>query len=720
MDRSPPAATSIQSALNAGGNVIVDTTNPLGAQAGNITLNSPINKTACGKASLTLNAHNNIVLNSSISSSSAALNLNLNADIDGNGSGATSLASGAGLRLNGGTATANGPISMAANAKIKDAQIIAPEVNSDGSILENILSLNVDSLRLNGGSLQANVKATANTLELAAGSITGSGDLQVTQSFIRTGGSIAGNFSNLAINQTNGFLAPGALSAAGPVTLRAENGQLNLNAPINASTVLARGASGITLSGGAALTASASSGRAITLDAGSAAFLNTVGPAALAVLPSSTWAIYADNPTSTPPANLGGLAYNFKQYNQTFETDQKSNPILGSGNGLFFANSSTLAVNLVPTPQISKVYDGNVTADLVESNYNLTGVWAGDSVNINKPATGVYDNKNAGTGKLVSVSGLTITSATETATGVPVYGYSLPSSKASAAIGAITAKDLLVTGLVANNKIYDATVVAQLSGSAVVSPIAADVVAVTGKAVGTFADKNVAQAKAVSVSGLSLSGNDAGNYSLLPQTNLTAAVTPAPLQISASSDSKIYDGTINSSLIPTITEGSLWGDDVLTGLAQVFESKNALGTGKSRLIVNAYTLSDGNNSNNYVLSLLPGSGMISPANVIPSFTIKSKPYDGSVTAEIAGNSLLGVLAAGDIFVLGASAAFEDPLQGNDKLVSITGFTLSGQAANNYRLSSSAAASTASIISQRMSVSLPVDQEPIKNKERFSL
>jgi len=46
--------------------------------------------------------------------------------------------------------------------------------------------------------------------------------------------------------------------------------------------------------------------------------------------------------------------------------------------------------------------------------------------------------------------------------------------------------------------------------------------------VGAFADKNVAPAKSVSVSGLSLSGNDAGNYNLLPLANLTAAITPAP------------------------------------------------------------------------------------------------------------------------------------------------------------------------------------------------
>ncbi|MCX5952201.1 MAG: YDG domain-containing protein [Cyanobacteria bacterium] len=950
---------------------------------------------------------------------------------------------------------------------------------------------------------------------------------------------------NLTVDTGANLTSPHALVSLilGPGNNVYSPGVLQVKAPITASSVLARGASGISLSGGATLTASASSGKALTLDAGSGAFLNTssAGAAALVKQPGATWAIYADNPTSTPPANLGGLPYNFKQYNQTFDTNQGSNPILGAGNGLFFANSPTLSVNLVPTPQVSKVYDGTNTANLVDSNYAVTGVSPGDSVNINKPTSGIYDNKNAAIGKLVSVSGLSIASATDATTAVPVYGYILGNSTANASIGTITKasavvtansgstvydstlksisgfsasglvggetivdlpgvsagasgrnagsytstasgtaqnyslsfvdglfsitkapltisaatdsrvyngttsssaaptvtsgqvfsgdtlsglsqvfdsknvlgtnqstlkvsvgytlsdgnngnnyavslatapgtitplplpvtglvannkvydattvallggsaavspfsgdevsvgvtavgafsdknvgvdkevtvtgvtisgadsgnynllqqsglkadifkanlavsglvannkvydattvaplggsaavrplsgdevsvggtavgafaeknvgggnavtvsgvtiagrdaanynllqqtglaatiskRDLMVAGLFANNKVYDATTVAPLGGSAAVSPFSGDVVtlggtaaaafsdknvgmdkAVTvsgvtiagrdagnynllqqiglkadisraalsltgllaldkvydattvaplggsaavsplsgdvvtlgGTAVGSFADKNVAQAKTVSVSGLSLSGNDAGNYNLLPLTNLKAAITPATLQISASSDSKIYDGSTQSSLAPKITQGSLWGDDRLTGLAQTYESKNALGAGQSKLIVSAYTLTDGNNGGNYVLSFLPGLGTINRASVTPSFTVKSKPYDGNVAAEIAGNSLQGGLASDELFMVGASALFDNASAGNDKLVTITGYTLSGQDANNYQLSSPTATSTASITTQQDTDSSLPNDEPIKNEK----
>jgi hypothetical protein len=166
-----------------------------------------------------------------------------------------------------------------------------------------------------------------------------------------------------------------------------------------------------------------------------------------------------------------------------------------------------------------------------------------------------------------------------------------------------------------------------------------------------------------------------------------------------------------------ITEGGLWGDDRLTGLAQTYESKNALGAGQSKLIVSAYTLSDGNNGSNYVLSFLPGLGTINRASVTPSFVIKSKPYDGNVDAEITSNSLQGGLAGDEVFVVGASAFFDNAYAGDDKLVTITGYTLSGQAANNYQLSLPAATSTASIaMQQEASITIQQDNRALMSNE----
>jgi hypothetical protein len=56
------------------------------------------------------------------------------------------------------------------------------------------------------------------------------------------------------------------------------------------------------------------------------------------------------------------------------------------------------------------------------------------------------------------------------------------------------------------------------------------VVNVTGTGSGAFADKNVGTGKAVTVTGFTLTGTDAGNYSVLQPTGLTANITKADLQ----------------------------------------------------------------------------------------------------------------------------------------------------------------------------------------------
>src|SRR6185437_8060937 len=85
----------------------------------------------------------------------------------------------------------------------------------------------------------------------------------------------------------------------------------------------------------------------------------------------------------------------------------------------------------------------------------------------------------------------------------------------------ITAKALTVSGITANNKTYDATTAAQLNtgSAALVGVVGTDnVVLNTGGALGTFSDKNVANNKTVQVSGLTISGTAAGNYSLTQPT----------------------------------------------------------------------------------------------------------------------------------------------------------------------------------------------------------
>src|SRR5207253_5603682 len=109
----------------------------------------------------------------------------------------------------------------------------------------------------------------------------------------------------------------------------------------------------------------------------------------------------------------------------------------------------------------------------------------------------------------------------------------------------ITAKALTVTGITANNKLYDANTSATLNtaGATLVGKVGSDVVNLnTAGATGTFDTPSVGTGKTVTIAGLTISGTDSGNYTLTQPTT-TADITPRTLTVSGvTANNKIYDG----------------------------------------------------------------------------------------------------------------------------------------------------------------------------------
>ena len=118
----------------------------------------------------------------------------------------------------------------------------------------------------------------------------------------------------------------------------------------------------------------------------------------------------------------------------------------------------------------------------------------------------------------------------------------------------ITPKALNMSGLsVAASKVYDGTTKAVVTGSKTLAAETAgqgnasdgksysgDSVSITGTAVGTYNSKDVATASSVTYCGLSLTGSQAGNYTLTIQSPASAKITPKTVTLSAT---KTYDGT---------------------------------------------------------------------------------------------------------------------------------------------------------------------------------
>jgi hypothetical protein len=88
--------------------------------------------------------------------------------------------------------------------------------------------------------------------------------------------------------------------------------------------------------------------------------------------------------------------------------------------------------------------------------------------------------------------------------------------------------------------------VAAITGTgSLVGVVAADTsnVSLSGTPVGTFASKDVANGISVAVAGLTISGAQAGNYSLTQPTGLTANITARPLTLKANNQTKTYGDT---------------------------------------------------------------------------------------------------------------------------------------------------------------------------------
>jgi hypothetical protein len=205
------------------------------------------------------------------------------------------------------------------------------------------------------------------------------------------------------------------------------------------------------------------------------------------------------------------------------------------------ANISNLTVTVTSgITANNKPYDGTTTATISSNNVVLSGVLAGDTANVVLSTNGYtasFTTASAGTGKAVTVSGLTLT-------GSAAGNYTLTQpSGLTANISNLTVT--VTSGLTANNKPYDGTTTATISSnnvalSGVLAGDTANVVLSTNGYTASFATASVGTSKAVTVSGLTLTGSAAGNYTLTQPTGLTANLTAAPLTVTANNTNRLY------------------------------------------------------------------------------------------------------------------------------------------------------------------------------------
>jgi filamentous hemagglutinin family protein len=474
---------------------------------------------------------------------------------------------------------------------------------------------------------------------------------------IVTGGPMSGNSPGTEVTLSAGVLAA-TLSNGTNVSLQADNditvaSNLNVSGGGGGKLVLQAGRSILfnanisTANGGLTATANVPGANVANRDAGSGdiviangvtlavetgtvnlkgqRFINRSGANALQTSGAGRWIVWSEAPAND---TRGGLTYDFKQYGATYGLTA---PAQNTGNGFFYAIAPTI------TPSLSgsavKTYDANTTATLTAVNYTTAGIIDGDIVTLTVPSIGAYDTKNAGSGKAVTADGIALARARNGA--ATVFGYQLSSATATARIGSITPAALSVAyGGV--NKVYDGTTAATVIASD--NHFGTDVVDINRTA--NFTDKNVATGKTVDVTGVSLGGADAGNYTVANSGTTTADITAARLAVTYSGVNRVYDGSTAATV--TTSDNRLGADDILINRTANFSDKNAA-TGKT---VNVAGVSlSGTDAGNYtVASTGSATANITARGLAVTANDTTKTYgnmDPTLTLNVSGAGLVG-------------------------------------------------------------------------------
>ena len=188
--------------------------------------------------------------------------------------------------------------------------------------------------------------------------------------------------------------------------------------------------------------------------------------------------------------------------------DEGSPNLQGSPTKLDVTTAGLISLTITGLSGSDKIYD-DTTAASASGTATLVGVEAGDDVFLGGSPVFTFASANVGTGITITTTGYTIN-------GADAGKYSLTQPTLS---GDITGRELTITGITGDNKVYDGTTAAAATGTALLSGIiGADDVILGGSPVFTFASANAGTGVTMFTSGYAISGTDSGNYTLTQPT----------------------------------------------------------------------------------------------------------------------------------------------------------------------------------------------------------
>ncbi len=278
-------------------------------------------------------------------------------------------------------------------------------------------------------------------------------------------------------------------------------------------------------------------------------------------------------------------------------------------------------------------------------------------------------------------------------------------SAGQTATATIAKATLTISSITAQNKVYDAT------NAATISTYTSNVIGsdqITFSSTPTFASVNVGTGITVTASSITISGADAGNYTLATTSKtITANITQKALTASMVVADKTYDATTTATPTFTITNGLVGSQTlVVTGTATFALSDAGVQTATAQTV----SLANGTNGGlaaNYTLSAgQTATATIAKATLtISSITAQNKVYDATNAATI--STYTSNVIGSDQITFSSTPTFASVNVGTGITVTASSITISGADAGNYTLATTSKTITANITQKALTASMVV-------------
>nr|WP_315409740.1 YDG domain-containing protein [uncultured Selenomonas sp.] len=398
-------------------------------------------------------------------------------------------------------------------------------------------------------------------------------------------------------------------------------------------------------------------------------------------------------------ATAAGAAYNDKNVARANSVHYTGVALTGTGAGNYTIATTAQGAGTI-TPRAltlddvmaqSKTYDGTTSADAAQFRATLGGFVAGEENSVSATAAGAaYNDKNVARANTVHYTGVALT-------GTGAGNYTIATTAQGA--GTITRRALTLGAVEAQTKTYDGTRAADASKfrAGLNHTVAGDDVkaAAAGAA---YNDKNVAAASRIDYTGLTLTGADAGNYTLAAGAAEGAGtITRRMLTFDGvTAQTKTYDGNTaaDASKFRATLAGVVKGEETSVSATATGAAYNDKNVARANTVHYTGVALTGTGTANYTIAgTAEGAGRITPKQLnlaLAGGARFDKTYDGNanVTQSLTkgGNYTLdgfvGTEGTG-IELSSATGKYTDKNAGTDKNVRFDGLRLTGDGAGNY-------------------------------------